>query len=47
MPPTYFTARSSASTATQRLWSYQAGLPTYLFNSGGDGAPDDRSSASC
>ena len=28
-------ARASASTATQRLWNYQAGLPTYLFNSVG------------
>ena len=26
----------------RRLWNYQAGLPTYLFNSAGDGVPDDR-----
>jgi multiple sugar transport system permease protein len=34
IPPTYFTHRLSVE-SYQRLWSYQAGLPTYLVNSGG------------
>jgi multiple sugar transport system permease protein len=33
-PPTYFTHDLSLD-SYQRLWSYQAGLPTYLLNSGG------------
>ena len=33
-PPTYFPHPLSLD-SYQRLWSYQAGLPTYLFNSGG------------
>ena len=32
----------SASTAIGELWNYQDGLPTYLFNSAGDGVADDR-----
>lgn len=34
IPPTYFTHQLSLD-SYQRLWSYQAGLPTYLVNSGG------------
>ena len=34
IPPTYFTHRLSFE-SYQRLWNYQAGLPTYLMNSGG------------
>ena len=34
IPPTYFTHYLSLD-SYHRLWSYQAGLPTYLFNSGG------------
>ena len=34
IPPTYFTHHLNFE-SYQRLWSYQAGLPTYLFNSGG------------
>jgi multiple sugar transport system permease protein len=34
IPPTYFTHHLSLD-SYHRLWSYQAGLPTYLFNSGG------------
>ena len=34
IPPTYFTHQLSLD-SYQRLWSYQAGLPTYLLNSGG------------
>jgi multiple sugar transport system permease protein len=33
IPPTYFTHHLSLD-SYHRLWSYQAGLPTYLFNSG-------------
>jgi multiple sugar transport system permease protein len=33
IPPTYFTHQLSLD-SYQRLWSYQAGLPVYLFNSG-------------
>jgi multiple sugar transport system permease protein len=33
-PPTYFTHQLSID-SYERLWSYQAGLPTYLVNSGG------------
>ena len=32
IPPTYFTHELSIE-SYQRLWSYQDGLPTYLFNS--------------
>ena len=34
IPPTYLTHQLSLD-SYQRLWSYQAGLPTYLVNSGG------------
>ena len=34
IPPTYFTHHLSLE-SYQRLWRYQAGLPTYLMNSGG------------
>jgi multiple sugar transport system permease protein len=34
IPPTYFTHQFSLD-SYHRLWSYQAGLPTYLVNSGG------------
>jgi len=34
IPPTYFTHHLSLD-SYQRLWSYEAGLPTYLANSGG------------
>jgi multiple sugar transport system permease protein len=34
IPPTYFTHQLSLD-SYKRLWSYQAGLPTYLFNSAG------------
>jgi multiple sugar transport system permease protein len=34
LPPTYFPHALSLD-SYQRLWSYQAGLPTYLFNSAG------------
>ena len=34
IPPTYITHHLSFD-SYQRLWRYQAGLPTYLFNSGG------------
>jgi multiple sugar transport system permease protein len=34
IPPTYFTHHLSFE-SYQRLWNYQAGLPTYLMNSGG------------
>jgi multiple sugar transport system permease protein len=34
IPPTYFTHQISVD-SYQRLWRYQAGLPTYLSNSGG------------
>jgi multiple sugar transport system permease protein len=34
IPPTYFTHHLSLE-SYHRLWSYQAGLPTYLINSGG------------
>jgi multiple sugar transport system permease protein len=34
IPPTYFTHQLSFE-SYQRLWRYQAGLPTYLENSGG------------
>ena len=34
IPPTYFTHHLSFE-SYQRLWRYQAGLPTYLENSGG------------
>jgi multiple sugar transport system permease protein len=34
IPPTYFTHQISLD-SYHRLWSYQAGIPTYLFNSGG------------
>jgi multiple sugar transport system permease protein len=34
LPPTYLTHQLSLD-SYQRLWSYQEGLPTYLFNSGG------------
>jgi multiple sugar transport system permease protein len=34
IPPTYFTHQLSLDSYA-RLWSYQAGLPTYLINSGG------------
>jgi len=34
IPPTYFTHHLSFE-SYQRLWGYQAGLPTYLLNSGG------------
>ena len=34
IPPTYFTHQLSLD-SYHRLWSYQAGLPTYLANSGG------------
>ena len=34
IPPTYFTHQLSLD-SYQRLWGYQEGLPTYLFNSGG------------
>src|SRR5690242_9112811 len=34
IPPTYFTHHLSLDSYL-RLWSYQAGLPTYLVNSGG------------
>ena len=40
-PADLLPARSSASTAITRLWNYQDGLPTYLFNSARHGAPDD------
>ena len=33
IPPTYFTHHLSFE-SYQRLWNYQAGLPTYLMNSG-------------
>src|SRR4051812_47685352 len=33
IPPTYFTHQLSLD-SYHRLWHYQAGLPTYLFNSG-------------
>ena len=33
IPPTYFTHQLSLD-SYQRLWTYQAGLPTYLINSG-------------
>ena len=41
MPPTYFPHELSLDSYA-RLWNYQAGLPTYLVNSLGDGVPDDR-----
>ena len=34
IPPTYFTHHLSLDSYI-KLWRYQAGLPTYLFNSGG------------
>ena len=34
IPPTYFTHHLSFE-SYQKLWNYQAGLPTYLMNSGG------------
>jgi multiple sugar transport system permease protein len=34
IPPTYLTHQLSLD-SYQRLWSYEAGLPTYLINSGG------------
>jgi multiple sugar transport system permease protein len=34
IPPTYLTHQLSLE-SYQRLWAYQAGLPTYLMNSGG------------
>src|SRR5262245_17005339 len=34
IPPTYFTHQVSFD-SYQRLWNYQAGLPTYLINSAG------------
>jgi multiple sugar transport system permease protein len=34
IPPTYFTHHLSFE-SYRRLWNYQAGLPTYLMNSGG------------
>jgi multiple sugar transport system permease protein len=34
IPPTYLTHQISLD-SYQRLWSYEAGLPTYLMNSGG------------
>ena len=34
IPPTYFTHQLSLD-SYHRLWSYQAGLPTYLMNSAG------------
>lgn len=34
IPPTYLTHQLSLD-SYERLWSYQAGLPTYLMNSGG------------
>ena len=34
IPPTYFPHALSLD-SYQRLWNYQAGLPTYLVNSGG------------
>jgi multiple sugar transport system permease protein len=34
IPPAYFTHHFSLD-SYRRLWSYEAGLPTYLFNSGG------------
>jgi multiple sugar transport system permease protein len=34
IPPTYLTHQLSLD-SYERLWSYQAGLPTYLINSGG------------
>jgi multiple sugar transport system permease protein len=34
IPPTYFTHQLSLD-SYERLWAYQAGLPTYLLNSGG------------
>ena len=34
IPPTYFPHHLSLD-SYGRLWHYQAGLPTYLFNSGG------------
>src|SRR5262245_14017723 len=34
IPPTYLTHQLSLD-SYERLWSYQAGLPTYLVNSGG------------
>ena len=34
MPPTYFPHALSLD-SYERLWNYQAGLPTYLANSGG------------
>ena len=40
-PPTYFPHELSLDNYA-RLWSYQAGLPTYFFNSLGDGVHDDR-----
>jgi multiple sugar transport system permease protein len=33
IPPTYFTHQLSLD-SYERLWRYQAGLPTYIFNSG-------------
>ena len=41
MPPTYLPHELSLDSYA-RLWYYQAGLPTYLGNSLGDGVPDDR-----
>jgi multiple sugar transport system permease protein len=37
IPPTYFTHQLSLESYA-RLWNYQAGLPTYLLNSGGTAA---------
>jgi multiple sugar transport system permease protein len=34
IPPTYFTHHLSLD-SYRRLWSYESGFPTYLFNSGG------------
>src|SRR5215472_9909106 len=34
IPPTYFTHHLSLD-SYRRLWGYESGFPTYLFNSGG------------
>ena len=44
IPPTYFTHQLSLDSYA-KLWSYQAGLPTYLFNSARDGIPRPSPSA--
>ena len=41
IPPTYFTHHLSFE-SYQRLWNYQAGLPTYLDEQRRRRVPDDR-----